>query len=356
MTIAYYSTDVMLAALKAGKPATSFLTKRYFPETPKSEFLTGDVLIEYKNGNQKAAPFVVPHIGGVAIERKGYTSNRYEPANIEVKKNLKVEDLKKKGFGEAIYSQDTPEVREQKLLSEDLIELDELITRRQEIMASDVMTNNKIVMSYETGDKTKPETKEIRYYTESANPYTFAPEKDWTAADATIIEDIFDICQMMNKKGVRPEDLIITPSVIKSFRNNEKVMKLLDTRDYKFGNIDPKDLTDGAKLLGTINVDGYLLNLISYNEEYEDENGNSVPYIADGTIIVAAPGSGQTVYGAVSQKEESDKQTHTYAGRRVPKKTTNVDNDLSTIKLTSKPLLAPAKSGGWVSAKVVTNP
>ena len=355
MTVAYHNTDVLLDSLKTAKKATSFLTKRYFPEGATAEFITKDVLIEFKNGNKKAAPFVVPHIGGVAVTRKGYTSKRFEPANIEVFKTLRVDELQEKGFGEALYSKDAPEVREQKLLAEDLLELDEMAIRRQEVMAAEVLSSSKIVMSYKTGENGKDETREIRYYEEQANPYAFSVETEWDEVGATIIDDLFSMCQLMSTKGVKPEDLLVTPKVMSAFRKNTELMKLLDTKNYAIGNIAPEDIGDGAALLGKLNVDGYLLNLISYNEHYENESGVSVPFLADGTIILTAPAVGQTVYGAVTQKEESDKQTHTYQGRRVPKVTTDVEGDKSKVKLTTKPLLAPKKIGGWISAVVITD-
>ena len=353
MDATYYNTDVMLEAIKTGVQATSFLTKRYFPESARSEFITKDVLIEYKNGNQKAAPFVVPHVGGVPVERKGYTTKRYEPANIEPSKVLKIEDLEEKGFGEAIYANETPEDREQLLLAEDLVELDEMITRRQEIMAASVMLNNKIEMTYKLPDGTT-DTKEIRYYDELANPFAYSITTKWDQNGATIIDDIFAMCEMATEKGVDPQDLIVTPAAMAAIRNDAKVLALLDNKRYNLGEINPVDLGDGAKLLGTLNADGFVLNLIQYNAKYEADNGTMTPFIPDGYVIVAAPASGQTVYGAVSQKEQADGKTHTYAGRRVPKYTVDIEGDQSKIKLSSKPLLAPQKLGGWISACAVT--
>lgn len=352
MVATYYNTDVMLEAIKTGVQATSFLTKRYFPETQRSEFISKDVLIEYKDGNQTAAPFVVPHIGGVPVERKGYKSKRYEPANIEVYKTLKVEDLEEKGFGEAIYANETPEVREQLLLAEDLVELDEMVTRRQEIMAASVMLNNKIEMTYKLpGGAT--ETKEIRYYDDDSNPQAFAPDVEWDQSGATIIDDIFAMCQMASEKGINPTDLIVTPSVMAAIRKDENLIKLLDTKNYQAGEIKTSDLGDGAKMLGTLNADGYVLNLISYNAKY-DNAGTMTAYIPDGYVIVAAPATGQTAYGSVTQKEQADGKTHTYAGRRVPKVTVDFESDKSKIKLSAKPLLAPQKVGGWISAQAIT--
>lgn len=353
MTYPLYNTDVLIGAFKSGKLATSFLRDRYFPKTETSQFITNEVLIEYKDGNRKCAPFVVPHIGGVAVERKGYSAKRYEPANIEPKKTLTIDDLSKKDFGESILSGDTPALREQKLVSADLLDLDDMITRREEVMAADVLLNNKCTMIYKTGDNSKPETREVRYYAEGTNPYVYAPAIEWDEAGAKIIDDIFAICQLMSQKGIKAVDLIVTPSVMSAIRSDAELIKLLDTRNYNAGAIDPQELPGGAVLLGKLNVDGYLLNLISYNEFYTNDSGVTTAYIPDGYIVVASPAAGQRVYGAVTQME-SDDQLHTYANDRVPKLLPDRNKDMREIKTTAKPLLAPKQLGAWYSAKVIT--
>lgn len=353
MTYALYNTDVLIAAIKSGKLATSFLRDRYFPKTELSQFVTNDVLVEYQDGNQKCAPFVVPHIGGIAVERKGYTAKRYEPANIEPKKILKIDDLNQKGFGEALLSGDTPAKREQKFISADLLELDDMTTRSEEVMAAEILLNNKCTMSYKTGDASKPEVREVRFYSETNNPYVYTPSIEWDEAGAKIIDDIFAICQLMNQKGIKAVDLIVTPAAMSAIRNDAEIIKLLDLRNYNVGAIDPQELPGGAVMLGKLNVDGYVLNLISYNEFYTNDSGTTTPYIPNGYIVVAAPATGQRLYGAVTQME-SDEQLHTYAEPRVPKVIADKKTDKREIKMTAKPLLAPKQLGSWYSAKVVT--
>ncbi len=348
----YYNTDVLLESLKEAPKASSFLTRRYFPETELSEFATGDVLVEYKDGNAKAAPFVVPCMGGVAIDKEGYKTTRFTPANIEIKKILKVEDLNQKGFGEALLTNLTPEEREQRLLAEDLADLDDRTTRRIETMAASVLLNSKIEMSYISPDGKTAEQREIRYYDEVSNPNTATISTKWDQNGADPITDLFNICTSLTKYGIIPEDVIITPKVMKAFRKNSDLMKLFDNRNYEIGKIDPKEF-EGATLVGKLNADGFILNVIMYNDGY-DLNGTMTPYITDGYIVVTSPAIGQTVYGAVTQKEEFDRQTHTYAGRRVPKVVTDVAGDKSEVKMTSKPLLAPAKQAhAWISAQAV---
>ena len=54
-----YSTYYMLAAVRELAPEHTFFKRRYFPtNTPMDVFGTSKVLVDYKEGSQKRAPFV----------------------------------------------------------------------------------------------------------------------------------------------------------------------------------------------------------------------------------------------------------------------------------------------------------
>ena len=77
----------------------SFLD-RYFPTNAASDvFATDDVLVEYRKGSKKAAPFVAPRKGGITILREGYTMKRFTPAYIAPKRPLSIDDLKREASG-----------------------------------------------------------------------------------------------------------------------------------------------------------------------------------------------------------------------------------------------------------------
>jgi len=143
------NTHHLLAAYEQATPVSSFLRDRYFPCNPATDvFATDDVIMEYKNGTQKMAPFVAPRVGGKTVLRDGYKMERYEPPFIAPKRPLTLDDLAKKGFGEAIYANLTPEQRQGAIVTKDMTEMDEMITRREEAMAAEVMTTGALVMKH----------------------------------------------------------------------------------------------------------------------------------------------------------------------------------------------------------------
>ena len=116
MAFNFYDTHTLLASVQQLPPLHSFLLDRYFPTNAASDvFATDDVLVEYRKGSKKAAPFVAPRKGGITILREGYTMKRFTPAHIAPKRPLSIDDLKKRGFGEALYTNLTPAQRQAKI-------------------------------------------------------------------------------------------------------------------------------------------------------------------------------------------------------------------------------------------------
>ena len=162
MAFDYEHIPSFIAAIKEEKPFSTFLRDRYFPF--KTSFATDEVLFEYKDGNKKLAPFVAPRVGGVTIKRDGYTAQTFAPAYIAPKRTLTIDELKKKRLGEAIYPELTPADRESELILDDSAELDEMISRREEWIASQLLLNAACVMEEKTEDPDVALEKEIIFY------------------------------------------------------------------------------------------------------------------------------------------------------------------------------------------------
>lgn len=80
-----------------------------------------------------------------------------------------------------LYSQLTPEQRQQTLILRDADELGELITNREEAMAAETMLTNGCVMKHIADDVDKADEMEIRFYSEASNPATYTPTAKWDA-------------------------------------------------------------------------------------------------------------------------------------------------------------------------------
>ena len=354
MSLNIFNTHHLLMAVEQIAPVRSFLRDRYFPTNPATDvFSTDDVLVEYKDGSKKLAPFVAPRKGGVSILRNGYTMERFEPPFVAPKRNLTIDDLSKKGFGEALYANLTPAQRQTTLLLKDADELGELITHREEAMAAEVMLNGSCIMKHIADDATEADEKEIFFYTGEANPYAYVPAIKWDQDGAQIIDDLDVMINMLTSKGLRASELVCSPDVAKAIVKNAEIKELLDIRNYNVGEVKPEELPAGAAVVATLNVMGRVISVISYAETYTADDGSVQQYIPSGKCILTAPAAGRTLYGAVSQVEQEDGLVYTYTGKRVPKYTSDTNTDSRSLRIASRPLPMPNAKGCFISATVL---
>lgn len=265
------------------------------------------------------------------------------------------EELRKRGFSEALYSQLTPEQRQQTLILRDADELGELITNREEAMAAETMLTNGCVMKHIADDVDKADEMEIRFYSEASNPATYTPTAKWDATGGKILKDLEAMIRMLTKRGLRASDLVCSPDVADTIINDAAVQKLLDNRRIEIGNVEPELLPDGAAIVARLNVLGRIISVISYDLTYTDDEGNDKLYIPSGKCVLTAPGAGRTAYGAVSQVEQSDGEFHTYAGRRVPKYVSSAEGNSRTLTISSRPLMIPNNKNPFIVADVLTD-
>lgn len=351
-----YRTHTLLAAIEQLPPLNSFLKNRYFPTNESTDvFSTDDVLIEYRDGSRRLAPFVAPRKGGVTITRNGSYMERYEPPCIAPRRVITLDDLKKRGFGEALLSQLTPQEREAAMLLRDADELSEMILRREEAMAAETLIKNGCVMKHYADDLGKViEEKEIRFYEDGKpNPAWYTPAESWDDPGNAMIGDMAAMISPLTSRGLPASELLVAPDVADVILDDEKIQKLLDIRNYNIGGVDPEILPEGVAKVARLNIKGRMIDILSYEDTYEDSDGSIVQYIPAGHVVMLAPAVGRTLYGAVSQVEQSDGQTHTYTGQRIPKFLSDANNNSRTLTITSCPLMIPNRKTSWIAAKVL---
>jgi hypothetical protein len=342
MALDIFSTHTMLMAVEQINPLHTFLRDRYFPTNPATDiFTTEDVLVEFKDGSKKLAPFVAPRKGGVTVLRQGYTLQRYTPPFIAPKRTMTADDLKKKGFGEALFSNLTPAQRQGALMMKDFEELDAMIARREEAMAAETMLTNGCIMKHICDDADEYEEKSIQFYTGDENPAQYTPDTDWDETGARIIDDIAAVAEIMASKGLAHTDLIVAPDVGSAILADSTIKELLDIKNLQIGGIDPATLPEGCVKLGRLNCKGHIVDILQYSDTYTNDAGEDVPYITPGKAILTAPGCGRTLYGAVTQVEQSDGLFHTYGNKRVPKYFSDSKGNTRELYLTSCPLCIP---------------
>lgn len=357
MAYNFYDTHTLLASVQQLPPIHTFLLDRYFPTNAASDvFATNDVLVEYKKGSKKAAPFVAPRKGGITIMREGYTMKSFTPSYIAPRRTLTIDDLKKRGFGEALHTNLTPEQRQGVLMLGDLDELRGMNNIRKEAMAADVIFTNGCIMHEYVDDFNKFDEKEVRYYDGDANPATYVPSEKWDTTEEKgkqMINDVTAMGYMLTSRGLPFTEVLMAPDVADVFLANEWILKLLDNRNYMIGGVDPALLPSSAAKIARLNIKGRMIDFISYEDTYTDVDGTVKPFIPAGKIAATAPAAGRTVYGAISQVEQSDGLFHTYKGVDVPKYISDPTHNTREVQLSTAPLCIPNNENPFISASVL---
>ena len=360
MSLNIYDTHFMLAAVKELPAEHKFFKPRYFPTNEALDiFGTTRVLADYKEYGTKKAPFVLPRVGGIPVERDGFSTYDMEPANISVSLPLTIDELEKRGFGESLMSNLTPAQREQNLLIEDLATLSAMITRAEEALAVSVMIDNGCTMRHLTDKEGVYKDIKVKYYDGPSNPALFTPANAWshstysngTWTPGNWYDDICTMIGMLVKKGRPAKEILVATDVADFLMTDGWILAMLDNRRAEMGTLAPEALTEYVYELGTFNFKGRKLTIIACDGTYE-EGGSDVPYIPDGTVIVTAPNCGKGLYGGVTQITPEGK-TVTYAGTRVPQHIFTVRPPVKETMLTSRPLFAPQRANPWVTAKSV---
>ena len=347
----FFDTYILMAIMEEVVPNTFFFRDRYFPTGEEDVFAADKVLTEYRKGDRRMAAFVSDRVGDIPMGRIGYEVHELEPARIGVSRYLTLDDLKKRGFGEALYSVSTPAERAARLLRDDMGDMDLRIRRREEWMAVQTLIHNACTMQEYVDDKTKGDKRHVQFYEGTASDlYTVA--KPWT----TFMEmraDIIAMCRMLSYRGLPAADLLLGTQTADAILQFDDLQRLLDKNSgIAIGAINEQlSAYTGVVFLGTINFGGFRLNLISVDESYEDKDGKNKSYFPVDEAMVTAPNCGHFMYGQITQIDFGSTDYTSHPGIRVPKFTLDQDKDMRKLRLASRPLSAPKNYCPFIRAK-----
>lgn len=354
-TLNFFDTYMLMAITEEIVPQQTFIKDRYFPTGEDDIFASDKVLTEYMKGDRKMAAFVSPRAGDIPMERQGYEIHEYEPAYIAPSRLLTVDELNKRGFGEALYANSTPAQRAARLLLRDQTEMDRRIVRREEWMCAQTMINNACTMQSYIDDKTTGEKLYVKFF-DSASDHAYTVAAKWTTWPI-IKSDVIAMCRKLSYRGLPAEDLVIGSDVASAMLEIDAVQKLLDKNSGINTGAINEQLTkyDGVVFMGRLNFGGFWLNVFCVDETYVDENNTVKKYFPETSAMVTAPGCGHLMYGQVTQIDYGSTEFTTHTGIRIPKFSIDQDKDQRKLRLASRPLAAPHNYCPYIyAANVVT--
>ncbi len=332
-----YTTREMMEAIDQTPPVRTFLQKTFFPG--EETHVTEKVEFDVRKGKRIMAPFVSPRKGGKVIKRQGFHTNQFTTPKIAPERVLTVDDITKRAIGENVYSQRTPEEREDELLSKDLTDMEEAIARRRERMCRQILFEGKIdVMDEDEGI-------DIQIDFGFDNIVVLAADEQWSLATVDPLELLRKLRKRIIKDtGRAPDIAVFSSDVVEDFITNPYIEKAMNLLKLKNVVIEPRVLDPALTFYGRIaELD---LDIYTYDEWFLNDEGVDEAMIPEGTVLLGhSDGEGQIEYGLVTQME--DKKWHSYEGKLVPKRWADENNEAEMLRLTSRPLPRPFDVASW---------
>lgn len=352
MAFNYDDTRTLLGVVDRSFKPTTTLIDTFFPEV--RTFVTEAVEMEYRKGARRMAPYVVPGTKGVNLARNGSNIRTYKAPLAKPKRVIEASDLMRRGFGETVYSQRSPEERAQELRARDMADLIDSCARREEWMAAQVLINGSCqIEGFADDGKTK--TIDTISFDGFDNKITISGSgSTWdNYSTAKPYDDMGDASQTIRRNaGLIPTVAICAANVADYLVNNQQLRDymLIPSRDnLAMMSIQPRLVRPDLMRVGYISA--LNLEIYAYDGGYEDASGEFTPYIPDDHMIIGVPGRGKRLYGAVTQLEP-DRQYHTYEGQYVPKVTVDIENDTSSLAISSRCVVCPEFLDDWAVLRV----
>lgn len=346
-------TYKLINAIKKMYPVVQFFKNRYFPDG--KVYYSEKALVETKKKGRAVAPFVIPVVGGIALESEGYRAMEIEAPYIAPKKVITAAQLEKKAFGESPESGRTPAQRENELEAEYMDDLRKSVLRRHELMCTDLLLTGKVLMKhYANGDDAARgvnyDLKYLQFYDkEFKNRYTF--DGDFREMSASLkIQEFYKMASELRKRGIRATDIVMASDVSMELMSKDDFLKFYDIAKVDFGDIKQMELPEGVVCNGRININGVVMTMFTYDEAYEDLDGQEKPFIPAGTILFLQPGMGETVYAQVTFF--SGGSFKSYAEKIVPRFVGSEKENTAEVQVFSRPVPYPYDWEGWLVANI----
>lgn len=346
-------TYKLVKTVKKMYPVVQFLKDRYFPDGPV--YYSEKALIEFKKKGRKIAPFVITLVNGIVMEKDGYRTDIVDAPYIAPKRVITAKELEQKAFGESPESGRSPEQRENELESEFIDDNRISILRRHEKMCADILLTGQVIMKhYATAeDAAKGENydfKYLRFYEgEFKNKYKFTKKfKDMTTAEK--IQEFYKMATVLRKRGVRATDIVMTSDVSMLLMSDKDFLEFYNKAKVNIGEINPTELPDGVVSNGSININGVVMTLFTYDEIYEDLDGEEKAILPAGTIAFLQPNMGTTVYAQVTFYTKDGFKS--YAEKIVPRLVGDEKSNMAEVQAFSRPVMYPNDMDGWLVANI----
>lgn len=346
-----YDTNQLIEMVPNLKRAQKFLLDSFFPNVEMSE--TEFVSIDIDIGKRRMSPFVSPLVEGKFVESRRFQTNTFKPAYIKDKRAPDLRKPLRRQMGERIGGTQSGAERYMANLVFEMEDQVDMLDRRLEWMASQVMQTGKLTVSGEGFETVQLDFGRdasltvvlaggnlwgtpANYNNEGRDPLPSANIERWQSL-------------ILKKSGAVVTDLVFSPSAWNCFINDIKVYPaVVQDKMQTYGN----RAQPGAQIkTGAIDKGWWgQYKLWVYNDWYVDDNNIEQQMLPDGMMLMCGPQMmGTRAFGMIMDPK------HNFASLPFAPKTWTIEDPAQTfLMMQSSPIVIPSRVNACFAATVCT--
>jgi hypothetical protein len=342
MAFDLYSTAALLGVIRVTPLESAYWLDNFFGR--QMTFDTEEIMFDRIKTNRRLAPFVSPVVQGRVIRSQGYETRAFRPAYSKPKHIVDPNRVFTRLAGEDLGGSSTPAQRWNAAVAENMAEERTMLQRLFNWMAAMAVIYGKVTI---TGEDYP--TQVVDFGRVAGLTRVLTGTARWGEADAKPLDDIKDLRTLAFKEGgsvinrltmgIEAFDRFFASQDVKDLLKGDSVNvnRTSDSTLSAMGSTDTpyeyRGVLQGANGQGRIEV-------YTYNEQYEDADGNTVDYMSPYDVVGTGPGiQGVRCFGAIR-----DKRAGLQAIPIFPKMWDQEDPSLTYTMSQSAPLMVPANT------------
>lgn len=338
-----YSSATLLGVVRTLKPTQlNFWLSLCFPRVVTSTDKTID--FDTVTRSRRMAAFVAPTVAGVVQSSEGFSTKKFSPAYVKPKDIVDPDHLFKRMAGEAYGGTMSPEQRRAATIADLLGTQREMIERRWEWMAAQVVLNGSVVVA---GDNYPTVT--VDFGRAAGHTVTLGAGSRWGEAGIVPLDNIETWSEtMFQASGYAPTVVVMGSSAWMTFRNSTDLAAKLDIRKgTSMLNIDiGPGSGEAVQYRGSDGAREYW----TYNDFYENAAGTATRMMDPRDVVLLNPAGidGVRCFGAILDPRAGYQALPIYSKNWIAE-----DPAAEYIMSQSAPLMVPGRPDATFRARVI---
>ena len=344
-------------------PENAWIQNRYFPSSPRTEFFSKKLVLDFDSEDLKAGAWVKK--GYVNGETTKFRATAIEPPRIGISDTIDPSDNDRQLFEQLCYEMDNNGSNHAEALENlkrvKVMRLGQRCSRSIEKLCVQCLLDNAVrgTMATSPTDSTPVEI-EIKFYDDSngkGNPQRYVPKIAWDQSGATPYRDIVKMCVALKQHGGKPREVLMSPEAWICLRNDPILEKYVSWYHSEGSSVGGGEEGDAERVARVV-FDGYALDIIVYSGMYENADGEMVSFLPKDFVCVLSPDcarlftAGTTALNPQSITSVDPQDTASFIPRRgkyIASQFVDLRNQELSLRVESFPLPAPKKNWQFIT-------